>query len=46
MTKLTNEQRLQIYNQWKFEGISITQISKNWKLNNRGIAYMINLIDR
>ncbi|WP_245328816.1 IS3 family transposase, partial [Lactobacillus colini] len=32
--------------QWKFEGISITQISKNWKLNNRGIAYMINLIDR
>lgn len=46
MTKLNKEQRLQIYKQWKFEGQSITQISKNWKLNLEGIRYMIYLIDR
>lgn len=46
MTKLNKEQRLKIYNEWKLEGLSITLISKNWKLNEFSTRYMIKLIDR
>ena len=46
MTKLNKEQRLEIYNQWKLDKLSASQISKKWKLNTTSTKYMIKLIDQ
>ncbi|WP_304757926.1 IS3 family transposase [uncultured Lactobacillus sp.] len=46
MSKLNKKQRLDIYNQWKSEGKTISSIARSENMNLGSLSYMIKLIDR
>jgi len=44
--KFTYEQKVEIYNRWKYKYESITYLSKEYKSNHENVRYMIYLADR
>ena len=45
MSKFNKEQKIEIYRKWKDENISISQLSKAYKMNLANLDYMLRLID-
>ena len=45
MSKFNKEQKIEIYRKWKDEKISISQLSKAYKMNLANLDYMLRLID-
>ncbi|ANZ55381.1 IS3 family transposase [Lactobacillus helveticus] len=45
MSKFNKEQKIEIYRKWKDEKISISQLSKAYKMNIANLDYMLRLID-
>ena len=45
MSKFNKEQKIEIYRKWKDEKISISQLSKAYKINLSNLDYMLRLID-
>ena len=45
MSKFNKEQKIGIYRKWKDENISISQLSKAYKMNLANLDYMLRLID-
>lgn len=45
MTKFNKEQKIEIYRKWKTGTISISQLSKTYKMNLANLDYMLRLID-
>ena len=46
MSKLTKQDKIDIYNYWKNYGKTSTWLSKKYGVNSGNIRYMLNLIDR
>ena len=44
MSKFNKEQKIEIYRKWKDENISISQLSKAYKMNLANLDYMLRLI--
>ena len=45
MSKFNKEQKIEIYQKWKNENISISQLSKAYKMNLANLDYMLRLIE-
>lgn len=45
MSKLTNNQRLEIYYKRK-QGVTVSDLSKLYNVNQQGIKYLIRLLDK
>lgn len=45
MSKLTNDQRLEIYHKRK-QGMTMTTLSKEYRISKAGIEYLIRLLDK
>lgn len=47
MTKLSKQDKIDIYNKWKYYGISCNQLAKEYNIkNNSNISYLVRLIDK
>ncbi|WP_322555881.1 IS3 family transposase [Lactobacillus sp. PV034] len=46
MSKLTKQDKIDIYNYWKKYGKTSTWLSKKYRINSGNIRYILNLIDR
>ena len=46
MSKLTKQDKINIYNYWKNYDKSSIRLSKKYGVNSSNISYMLNLIDR
>ena len=45
MSKFNKEQKIEIYQKWKNENISISQLSKAYKMNLANLDYMLRMIE-